>query len=218
MPIAPLNGEHEDLISLESALLSCDARLGPGHPETISLAHRLAIAYWRAGRVDQALGTLDQALGTLDQDLDAHPGILDTLAQILLDQGQWDQAARVLRDLSDLCVKRFGALHPASLSAKGDLAEVLFDLGEESDARAIETEAYENARVHLGHTHPVCCVMVWNRVMRCERAGDYESARKLVSNHLTWLLAASEDRLDADQKAIRDLLARRFSWDTVTSC
>ncbi len=222
MPVVPPSESPEATISnLESALLACSARLGQVHPETIALANQLADAYWRSGRVDQAVGVLDQALSELDSsetEASSRAEILCTLGQILLDQGCWNQAAQVLRELLNICMARCGACHPGSLSVQGDLAEVLFELGEDTEALAIEAEAFENAQIHLGRNHPVFSVLAWNRVVRHERSGEAESARAVLLNELTWLIAESDENLDSDQQTIKALLIQRFRWDTASAC
>lgn len=222
MPVAPPSESPEATISnLESSLLACSARLGQVHPETIALANQLANAYWRSGRVDQAVGVLDQALtelGSSETEASSRAEILCTLGQILLEQGCWDQAVQILRELLGICIARCGVCHPASLSVQGDLAEVLFELGRETEALTVEAKAFEYAQLHLGRRHPVFSVLAWNRVVRHERNGEAESARAVLLNDLTWLIAESDENLDSDQQTIKALLIQRFRWDTASAC
>ena len=115
------NGADEsiEIPELVAALDSYSVLFGPYHPQTIAVANRLAIAFWRAGDINQAVGLLDQALAG------------------------------------------------SSLAANGDLAVVLFELGDTDEAERLEGPARENARTHLGKTHPVRCVLANRQFVRC---------------------------------------------------
>jgi tetratricopeptide (TPR) repeat protein len=111
-----------------------------------------------------------------------------------------------------------GENHPATLAAKGDLAAILFELGREKEAGSLELEALESARIHLGKTHSVTCVLAWNRALNCERSGDLDAARRVISNELTWLLTEDSSRLHQDQNIIRVMLVERLNWNQATTC
>ena len=127
-------------------------------------------------------------------------------------------AVALLNQALHCLTSSFGENHPATLAAKGDLAAVLFELGREEDAGSLELEAFESARTHLGKTHSVTCVLAWNRAMNCERFGDRDAAREVISNELTWLLTEEPTRLEEDQNIIRSMLATRLNWDHATTC
>ncbi len=112
----------------------------------------------------------------------------------------------------------FGTNHAATLTAKGDLAAILFELGQEERAGALELEAFESARKHLGKLHPVTCVLAWNRTLNCERWGNHDAAREIMTNELTWLLTEDPARLEEDQSIIRSMLAARLNWDHARAC
>jgi tetratricopeptide (TPR) repeat protein len=208
--------------NLMAALSSSTAQLGAFHPNTVAAANRLAIAFWRAGDIYQAVDLLDQALDALALSSQSeHPvrmDVLCTLGEIMLEQAQWEQASRIYREVLEYSVRRSGANHASSLRAKGDLAFALFEMGADKEAAQLEQEAFENAQVHLGKTHPVSSVLAWNRAVRYENSGDMDSARAIVVNELLWLLAENEDELAADQKTVRAILAKRLNWDAARVC
>jgi tetratricopeptide (TPR) repeat protein len=208
--------------NLMAALSSSTAQLGAFHSRTVAAANRLAVAFWRAGDINQAVDLLDQALDALALSSQSeHPvrtDVLCTLGEIMLEQAQWEQASRIYREVLEYCVRRSGGNHASSLAAKGDLAFVLFELGAEREADQLEREAFENARIHLGKTRPVSCVLAWNRAVRRENGGDVDSARTIFVNELLWLLAENDDKLAADQKTIRAMLAKRLNWDAPRVC
>lgn len=221
--MSPLRDEEPAAITgLVAALDSCAAQLGPFHPETVAVANRLAIAFWNAGELDRAISLLDQALDGLAASAGCELGVridvLNTLGQIMLEQADWERASEILEEVLELCVGRYGETHPSSLAAKGDLAVVLFELGREHEAAKLEAEALENARNHLGRKHPVSSVLAWNRALRYEIERDANSAKAIVASDLLWLLTEDDTSLDADQKTIRDMLARRWNWDAASVC
>lgn len=146
---------------------------------------------------------------------------LETLAALgdyLVAQADWLRAGEVFRELVAGCLDRSGPNHPSSLAAQGDLAVVLFELGEVAEANRIEQEAFDSAKSCLGKTHPVTSVLAWNMVLRHEHSGEWASARKIVADDLSWLLTQEQAIHDDDQKVIQDLLARRLRWDSAATC
>lgn len=140
------------------------------------------------------------------------------LAIALWHAGNFDGAAALLKRALGGLTFACGAHHPATLAAKGDLASVLFELGRDVEAGSLELEAFESARAHLGKTHTVRSVLAWNRVLNCESRGDFESARQVLADELSWLLAEDPSSLEADQTIVRSLLSDRFRWDSAPAC
>jgi hypothetical protein len=140
------------------------------------------------------------------------------LAIALWHANDFGGAVSLLNQALHCLASSFGENHPATLAAKGDLAAVLFELGRDEDAGSLELEAFESARTHLGRTHSVTCVLAWNRAMNCERSGDQDAARQVLTNELTWLLTEDPARLEEDQNIIRGMLAKRLNWDHATTC
>jgi hypothetical protein len=212
-------GETYDLIV---ALEVCTGLHGPSHPQTLCAAQNLAIAFWKAGEVDQAINLLGQVLDDLDaSSAPEHPmrvEALTTLGEILFEQGHMEPAGVIQREVLELCIRHSGATHPNSLEAKGDLAAVLFELGEDDEAALLEQEAFETARTHLGKTHPVACVLAWNRALTHERLRDPDSARRVVVEELVWLLAEEPASLEKAQITIRNLVSKRLNWDNARAC
>jgi tetratricopeptide (TPR) repeat protein len=188
----------------------------------IAAANKLAIAFWSAGDILQAVVLLDQALeGMVSELAPEHPARLDvlsTLAEIMLEQSHWAQARDIYREVLECCIRRSGENHPSSLAARGDLAIVLFELGEHDDAAEMEEQALAGARLHLGKRHSVTSVLAWNRALRWERVGHADFAKRILADDLTWLLTKDEASLDDDQKTIRGMLAKRLNWDAASLC
>ena len=121
------------------------------------------------------------------------------------EQCRMEQARVVYREVLDLCVRRSGDCHPSSLARKGDLALVLFSLGEVIEAGHVEERAIADARAP-------------NRVLRYDVSGDSNAAQEIVRNESAWLPPERDSRLKPDQRKIHYMLANRLNWDTVTVC
>jgi hypothetical protein len=229
--LSPCNAA--EIYDLMVALNSHTDLFGPYDPQTLSVANKLAIAFWRSGEIDQAIGLLDRALdrgtdGAPDRTMDQpssltleHPvqiDLLNTMVKIMFEQHYFEQACTLQREVLESCVQRSGADHPRSIEAKVDLAAILFELGQDKEAALLEEEAFGNARIHLGKSHPVTCVLAWNRVVSCERRGDLESARKVIVSELAWLLTEDPSGLESELSTIRALLSKRLHWDAAAAC
>jgi hypothetical protein len=225
MPLARLEEcveEPGEIRELVAALELSEDRLGPYHPGTLMVVNKLAIAFWRAGEIDRAIGLLEQALEHLTSSVGAeHPTRVDTLSvlgRIMFDQHHAEQAGVILREVLECRVRYSGTDHPDSLAAKGDLAAVLFELGQVEEAGWLENDAFQSAKTHLGKTHPVTSVLAWNRTLSYDRHSDSESARAVIVSELAWLLAEDPSSLEEDQNTIRTMLAERLNWNAANVC
>jgi hypothetical protein len=144
--------------------------------------------------------------------------LLCTLAEIMGEQALWDRAAILYREALEACIRRFGSNHASSLTAKGDLALVLFELGEANEACELEREASEGARTHLGKAHPVTCVLAWNRALRLENDGDGNAARTILVDDLAWLLTEQDAKLETDHRTVKAMLAKRWGSQSAAVC
>ena len=217
--LSPL--EAAEIYELMVVLNSHSDLFGPHDPQTLSVANRLAIAFWRSGEIDQAIGLLDRALDQPSASVLEHPiqiDLLSTMVKIMFEQHYFEQACAIQREVLELRVRDSGADHPRSIEAKVDLAAILFELGQDKEAATHEEEAFESARKFLGKTHSVTCVLAWNRAVSHERRGDLESARNVIVDELAWLLTEGPSCLDSELSTIRALLSKRLNWDAATAC
>jgi hypothetical protein len=214
--------DSAEIPGLVATLDSHTTQFGPDDPQTLTVACRLAVAFWSAGYIDRAIGLLDQAVDLLTASLGReHPmrvDALSTLGEMVFQEGHAEQAGVIHREVLECRLQHAGANDPDTLAAKGDLATVLFALDQEDEAEQLEREAFESAQVHLGKTHSVTCVLAWNRVLSYERRGQLDSARKIVAGELAWLLPEDPASLESNQTAIRGMLAKRLNWDSATAC
>lgn len=144
--------------------------------------------------------------------------ISHALAISLWHIGDMHNAAAILKQAVNCLVSSFGSNHVATLAAQADFAAILFELGRDAEASLLELEAFERARAHLGKAHTVTTVLAWNRALNCERYGDLDAARAIITNELTWLLRESPSLLEEDQNKVRSMLADRLKWDDPKAC
>jgi tetratricopeptide (TPR) repeat protein len=195
---------------------------GPDHPSTLAVVRELGVALWCAGDIDGAVDLLEQLLDRATSCLGGeHPlrvEVLTTLGEIVFEQRRLERAGAIHREVLEQRVRQAGANHPLALAAKADLAAVLFELGQDEEANSLEREAFESARIHLGKSHSVTSVLAWNRALGYEGRGDLDSARKILSEELTWLLAEDPSGLETDQNIVRGMVAERLNWDRAAAC
>jgi tetratricopeptide (TPR) repeat protein len=103
-----------------------DRILGPGHPDTLQLMQRLAMAYLAAGRPDQAVPTFQRALADSARALGPeHPaiaGLRIDLGRALVAAGEPRDAVTVLRDVAVRWERSHGKDDPGTLRAWDDYA------------------------------------------------------------------------------------------------
>ena len=79
-----------DILELFAALDSHTNQFGPYDPHTVAVVNELAMALWRAGDSDQAVGLLSQALDGLEYISDdsnaVHEIVRNQLAWLLTEQ------------------------------------------------------------------------------------------------------------------------------------
>jgi hypothetical protein len=184
--------------------------MAPAEPQQTLPASPGAVAYlW------EALEASTDRLGAHHSETLA---IAHTLAISLWHAGDMQNAATILNKAVDRLTSSLGINHPATLAAKGDFAAILFELGRDAEGSLLESEALESARAHLGKVHSVTTVLAWNRALNCERSGDLDTAREIITSELTWLLTESPLLLEEDQNTIRTMLAERLEWDDPPAC
>jgi hypothetical protein len=144
--------------------------------------------------------------------------IAHALAISLWHVGDRENAATILKHAVACLTSSLGTNHPATLAAKGDFAAILIELGRDAEGSSLELEAFEKARVHLGKAHAITTVLAWNGALTCERAGDIDAAREIITRELIWLLTESPALLEEDQNKVRAMLAKRLKWDNARAC
>jgi tetratricopeptide (TPR) repeat protein len=213
---------QNEIPDLFSALETYSQVFGPYHPRTLTVVQALALALLEHGDTNGAIDLLGEALQHLTsffgKDHPARVDVLHSLGQITLSLGRLDDAVSIFREVLECDTRYAGPNHPSSLEAKSDLAAVLFELGQDEEADLLEGEACKDARQHLGLNHSITTLLSWNRALSFERRGDFDSARKLFTDGLAWLLVGDPACLEPGQKIIRDMLVERSKWNAAPVC
>ncbi len=163
-------------------------RLGPDHPDTLSLATTLVTMLDELGLHPQAreLGadTLDRCRRVLGPD---HP---DTLRAAMRETvglaglGQGGGVHDLGEDTVERCRRTLGPDHPTTLLAAADLTFALAWLGEVDLARRLAQDTHDRGRAVLGPGHPTTLRAAANLAHLLGTTGDLEGARRLASHDL----------------------------------
>jgi tetratricopeptide (TPR) repeat protein len=104
----------------------CDAKLPPGHPDTLAVAAQLAAAYLAAGNAAEAVQWYQRVLADRTRELTpGHPGILAarvSLGRALIMASQPADAVTVMHRAVGEYEQFRGDAHPETLSARDELA------------------------------------------------------------------------------------------------
>jgi tetratricopeptide (TPR) repeat protein len=104
----------------------CDAKLTPGHPDTLAVAAQLAAAYLAAGNAAEAVQWYQRVVADRTRELaPGHPGILAarvSLGRALIMAGEPADAVTVMHRVVGEYEQFRGDRHPETLSARDELA------------------------------------------------------------------------------------------------
>ena len=104
----------------------CDAKLAPGHPDTLAVADQLAAAYLAAGNAAEAVQWYQRVLADRTRELTpGHPGILAarvSLGRALIMAGEPADAVTVMHRAVGEYEQFRGDGYPETLSARDELA------------------------------------------------------------------------------------------------
>jgi tetratricopeptide (TPR) repeat protein len=100
--------------------------LGPDHPDTVSSRHNLAVAYWTAGRLDEAISLDEQNLAGRERVLGPdHPDTLNSRNNLAIpyrDVGRLDEAISLHEQTLAARERVLGPDHPDTLNSRSNLA------------------------------------------------------------------------------------------------
>ncbi len=167
----------------EELVVEFERVLGAAHIETVRVRSSLAIAYWHAGRVDDAAPLLESTLADRVRSLGKdHLDILrarNNLALVYEDTGQLEKAIPLFeRNLADR-VRVLGEDHPDTQSSRSNLAFAYRAVGRASGVvPLLERVLADRLRV-LGKDHPYTYGAQNNLALAYEEAGRMGEAVRL---------------------------------------
>jgi NB-ARC domain. len=187
--------------------------LGERHPDTVRSMNNLAGTLADQGDLAGARALQERALELRREVLgDRHPDTLQSISNLALTlRAQRDVAgALALQEhvLGEYC-EVLGDRHPDTLGAMNSLAGTLADQGDLAGARALQSRALERYCEVLGDRHPDTTLSAWNLFMILVQLRAAEKAARVRDDHLAWLLDATAESLDIQQREIRDFLRLR---------
>src|SRR5208337_513066 len=140
-----------------------------------------------------------------------HPntlGSMNRLALTMYEQGDFKGARRLQE--ATLAVQRrvLGSEHPDTLTTMDNLSNILHRQGDLVEARKLQKEVLEVSRRDLGPLHPATSRSAWNLFWTLKDLGERGEASTVLERDLLWLLDRAPATLGADQRQIRELVAR----------
>jgi len=153
-----LGQPREAAAVLEKALATCQAKLGPDHPDTLKSMINLSASYGHLGRHAEALRLDQRALEPMKVKLGSdHPDTLRCMHNLAAGNaalGRHDKALALHRHTLELQKAKLGPEHIDTLWSMNSLAACYIDLGRYDEALALLPNALELQKAKLGTDHP----------------------------------------------------------------
>ncbi|KAJ8598956.1 hypothetical protein CTAYLR_009935 [Chrysophaeum taylorii] len=105
--------------------------------------------------------------------------LIVSLALLLRDQAEYDEARGLLEDALDAYTKQFGSEHENVATILNNLAALLRDQGKLKEAEPLFRRAIEIGKVTLGENHPDLARRLNNLAVLLENQGKYDEAEPL---------------------------------------
>ena len=120
--------ERNDLPSMVSTLCSYENLFGPYHPHTLRLTAEAGLAFWHFGECAYARPLLERAIRDLGRYLgrehEARLRAIAGLRDLLLNEGDYEQARAIQMELLECQNRRLGPDHPETVAARDNLATI----------------------------------------------------------------------------------------------
>jgi serine/threonine protein kinase len=176
----------------------CTPQVGPHHPYTLLSINNLAVAYFGAGRLDEAIPLYEQTLAARRKKLGAdHPDTLDSMNNLAIAYrkvGRLDQALPLYEQTLAARQKQLGPGHPDTLASMNGLALAYRASGRLDESLALYEQTLAAHRNVLGPDHPDTHSSMHGLAIAYHAAGRRDEAIKLFEK----TLAARRKKLGAD--------------------
>jgi tetratricopeptide (TPR) repeat protein len=184
----------------------------PEHPDTLSSMSNLAENLRAEGDLVGARKLQEEVLAIRRRLLGPeHPDTLSSmsnLAATLLAQGDLAGAGKLQEETLTICRRVLGPEHPDSLQSMNNLAGTLLAQGDFGGARKLQEEVLQVVRKDLGPEHPKTTISAWNLLCTLTGLGAPAAVRAILDRDLLWMLDRDPATLSADQRKIREYVAR----------
>ncbi|MEZ6317499.1 MAG: tetratricopeptide repeat protein [Phycisphaerales bacterium] len=195
--LAPDDPKLGESLSLLGAILMEQARYDEARPvieESVSIwrrhrgAHglttlndstKLAGILLELGKNAEAISVLESIHGSLD-DADrvspAGAAVFNMLGIAYKRAGDLERAEGVYAEALDVSRKVFGEDHPGTLTVRGNLANVIENLGRVDEAKREQLAVLESRERALGERHPDTITSLGNLTLLCSKRGEHDEA------------------------------------------
>ncbi len=151
---------------------------GPDHPETLSSINNLALAYYSAGRLQEATALGEEALtlfrAKFGLDDPKTLSIMNNLALAYQDSRRLTEAVSLLEQTFGLRKSKLGPGHSGTLATMNNLANAYREAGRLPDALRLMEQAVQLKQAELGAEHPSTLLSKSNL------AGTYRDADRIT--------------------------------------
>ena len=132
------------------------------HPQIIRNLEAIAQAYWPEGKIFQALATSKHVVHLARMTFaggDSHPSTVAyrvlLMRPLLEDVPAAPSKVETARELLELCVKTFGKQHTHTLSCMNEVARIVCEQGQKSEATELMRDVLELGLPFLGVNHSI---------------------------------------------------------------
>ncbi len=158
----------------------CDAKLAPGHPDTLAVAAQLAAAYLAAGNAAEAVQWYQRVLADRTRELTpGHPAIVAarvSLAQALIMAGESVDAVTVMLRAVGEDEQFRGDGHPETLSARDELATAYQAAGDYAAADHLLARSLADRERLQGPRDPLTMATRERLAAACLAEGKFKDA------------------------------------------
>ena len=128
---APRRVERCELPSMIATLCSYQDFFGPHHPQTLCLMTEVGVAFWCHGELVRARCLLELAIRDLERYLgrehDVRLRAIAALRDLFIQQGEYENAEAVQKELLECHIQRLGGDHPQTAATRADLATIILE-------------------------------------------------------------------------------------------
>jgi serine/threonine protein kinase/tetratricopeptide (TPR) repeat protein len=173
---------------LRQAADGLSRRLGPDHPDTLATRNNLAVAYFAAGRMSDAIALHEETLKLRTSKLGPHhPDTLtsrNNLATAYNSAGRTADAIALHEETLRLMTSTLGPDHPDTLTSRNNLAEAYGNARRMAEATAMHEQTLKLSKSKLGPEHPLSLTVCSNLADAYLAAGRTADAIPLLETAL----------------------------------
>jgi tetratricopeptide (TPR) repeat protein/tRNA A-37 threonylcarbamoyl transferase component Bud32 len=175
-------------VTVEQVLANAEKKIDgafAGQPRVEArVRHMLGLTYWKLAKYPEAVRHTQRALALYSRW--NGPNARETLAamfclaNVLNDQGKWDEARQLHEDVLERRRNALGEDDPDTNSSINNLANVLRSLGKLDEARQLHEDVLGRRKYELGEDHPDTLNSMHNLCIVLTEQGKLEESRQLL--------------------------------------